>query len=91
MIINQKKGDDKVNNIQEKRKLIHLTQEQLALKMGVNRSTVAKWESKNILPRNNKIPLLAKVFGCKIDDLFDEEEFAFKKYKEKNNKKGDNF
>lgn len=72
MIVNQNRGDT-VNVIQKKRKLIHLTQEQLALKMGVNRSTVAKWESKNILPRYNKLPLLAEIFGCTIDDLFDKE------------------
>lgn len=71
MIINQNRGDT-VNVIQKKRKLIRLTQEQLALKMGVNRSTVAKWESRNILPRYNKLPLLAEIFGCTIDDLFDE-------------------
>lgn len=63
-----------MNVIQKKRKSINLTQEQLASRMGVNRSTVAKWESKNILPRNSKLPVLAEIFGCKIDDLFNKDD-----------------
>ena len=43
------------------------------MKLNVDRSTVSKWESGDALPRSDKLPELAQIFGCSIDDLFDEE------------------
>jgi transcriptional regulator with XRE-family HTH domain len=47
-----------------------LTQDGLAEKLGVDRSTVAKWETGDALPRAGMLPKIASIFGCSIDDLF---------------------
>lgn len=49
------------------------TQKQLADEMGVERSTVAKWEAGTALPRADKLPKLAEVLGCSVADLFNTE------------------
>lgn len=48
-----------------------LTQEQLAREVNVKRTTVAMWES-GINPRADKIPRIAEVLGCAVEDLFEE-------------------
>lgn len=63
-----------MNKIKMYRKKKGLFQWELAKLMNVNVSAVSKWESsKNIMPRSNKLPLLAEIFDCKVDDLFDKE------------------
>ena len=57
-------------NIKSKRESIGLTQEELGKILGVNRSTVAMWETGEAMPRADKLPILAKTLNCKIDDLF---------------------
>lgn len=57
-------------NIKSKRESIGLTQEELGKILGVNRSTVAMWETGEAMPRADKLPVLAKVLGCNIDKLF---------------------
>ena len=47
-----------------------LTQEELAEKLGVDRSTVTKWETGGALPRASMLPKIASILGCAIDDLF---------------------
>ena len=48
-----------------------LTQGQLAKKMGYHsQSIVAMWESGDRKPPSDKLPLLARVLGCGIEDLF---------------------
>lgn len=49
------------------------TQKQLADEMGVERSTIAKWEAGTALPRADKLPKLAEVLGCSVADLFNTE------------------
>lgn len=56
--------------IKELRMSANLTQEQLANVLGVNRSAVAMWESGEALPRADKLPELAKILGCTIDELY---------------------
>lgn len=59
-----------MNAIKQKREAARLTQSDMALKLSVDRSTVAKWETGEAFPRADKLPQLAEIFGCKIDDLF---------------------
>ena len=61
-------GGEKLN-IKEKRNIRNLTQEELAKKMNINRSTVAKWETGESLPRADKLFKLAKIFNCTVDEL----------------------
>ncbi len=51
-----------------------MKQETLALKLDVDRSTIAKWENGDAMPRADKLPEIAKVLGCTINDLFGEED-----------------
>ena len=60
-------------NIRELRKKAHLTQDQLAGKMNVSRSTVAMWEIGAIMPNTKKLPALAVALGVTVDALFQEE------------------
>lgn len=59
----------KINTIKFLREKNNLTQESLAFKMGVDRSTVAKWETGEALPRAGKLSDLAQILQCSIDDL----------------------
>lgn len=57
-------------NLKYKRMSLNMTQEELANKLSVKRSTVAMWEAGESLPRSDKIPELAKILNCSTDDLF---------------------
>lgn len=59
-----------MNAIKRLRKQANLTQTQVSEKLIVERSTVAKWETGEAMPRADKLPELAKILGCTIDDLF---------------------
>lgn len=61
-----------MNIIAELRKKAGMTQLTLSQKLNVDRSTVAKWESGEVMPTADKLPRIAKVLHCKIDDLFEE-------------------
>lgn len=61
-------------NIKKAREKAGLTQQDLANELGVGQSTVAMWETQNSLPRTDKLPALAKILGCTIDDLLKGED-----------------
>ena len=46
-----------------------LTQEQLAVRLGVSRQSVAKWESGTTYPEMDKLIALCQLFECTLDDL----------------------
>lgn len=52
------------------RQTIGVTQADLAHKLGVTQSLVAQWERGAAMPSAAKLPLLAEVLGCSIDELF---------------------
>ena len=58
--------------IQKMRLARGLTQAKLAEALVVDTSTVTKWETGEAKPRADKLPLLAKILGCSIDELFAE-------------------
>lgn len=59
-----------MNKIKQLRENANLTQQQLSETLKIDRSTVAKWETGEAMPRADKLPELAKIFGCSIDDLY---------------------
>lgn len=63
-----------LNITPELRKKKDLTQMQLAQLLGVDRSTVAKWETGEALPTADKLPRIAKILDCSIDDLLVNEQ-----------------
>ena len=52
---------------------IHNTQLELARKIGVDRSTIAKWETGKSMPRAKMLPKLAECLGCTVDELLKKE------------------
>lgn len=61
-------------NIKDKRLSLNLTQTELGEKLNVTRSTVAMWETGEAKPRTDKLPELARILNCTIEDLFDDKE-----------------
>lgn len=45
------------------------TQREVARLVGVKESAVSKWEMGRAKPRADKLPLLAKIYGCTIEEL----------------------
>lgn len=57
----------KLKELREKKKL---SQYKVAEILGVAQSTVAMWESGTNIPTADKLPRIAEVLGCSIDELF---------------------
>ena len=45
------------------------TQREVARILGVKESAVSKWERGLSKPRADKLPILAKLYGCTIEEL----------------------
>lgn len=58
-----------MTKIRELRQKLRLTQEELAKKLGVERSTVTKWELGESKPRADMLVKLSKILGCSVDIL----------------------
>lgn len=56
--------------IKEMRQAAGITQAELAEKINVNQTAVSQWERGAALPACDKLPAIAEVLGCTIDDLF---------------------
>lgn len=59
-----------MNAIKALRERAGLTQKQLGELLGLGQSTVAMWETDESKPRADKLPELARVLGCTIEDLY---------------------
>ena len=62
--------------IREARRKCGLSQEQLAEKMSVSRSAIAKWETDKGLPDVGNLKILARLLSVSVDYLLDEAEAA---------------
>lgn len=58
-----------MSSIQNLRLAKNYTQEQLAKILGVERSTIAKWETGQSMPRTELLIRVADTLDCSIDDL----------------------
>lgn len=56
------------------RERANLKQRELAGLLGVERSTIAKWETGAALPRASQLPDLAAALHCTIDELYQQPE-----------------
>ena len=63
-------------NLKERRLRIGMNQIELAKQMNVTQGIVSQWENKKIMPSSEKLPKLAEVLQCSIDDLFEDGEEA---------------
>lgn len=63
-----------LNKIKVLRENLKISQTKIAEILGVKQSAVSQWETGETIPRADKLPELAKILGCTIDDLFKNEE-----------------
>lgn len=54
----------------ERREAAGLSKADVARAMQVDCAAVLRWESGESMPRADKLPRLADLFGCSIDDLY---------------------
>lgn len=59
--------------IKELREAAGLSQADVVRALGVDQAAVHRWENGLAFPRAAKLPILADLFGCTIDDLFGRE------------------
>ena len=64
------------DNLFQMRKLRHMTQEELAEKIGVTRQAVAKWEAGDSVPDLEKSRQLAECLDVSLDELVNSEPDA---------------
>lgn len=57
------------DNLQHLRATRNMTQEQLAMLLGVSRQSVTKWEAERSYPEMDKLLKLCRIFDCTLDDL----------------------
>ena len=57
------------DNLQHLRASRNMTQEQLAMLLGVSRQSVTKWEAEKSYPEMDKLLKLCQIFDCTLDDL----------------------
>ncbi|PNV66794.1 helix-turn-helix transcriptional regulator [Enteroscipio rubneri] len=57
------------DNLQHLRAERNMTQEQLAMLLGVSRQSVTKWEAERSSPELDKLLKMCKIFDCSLDDL----------------------
>jgi transcriptional regulator with XRE-family HTH domain len=69
--------------LKESRKEAGLSQEQLAEKMSVSRSAVAKWETDKGMPDVNNLKVMAQLLNVSVDYLLDDEsQISFSEIRE---------
>ena len=62
--------------ISECRKEKQLTQEQLAVQVGVTSKSISKWENGNCLPDASKYKTLCEILGITVNELFSGERLS---------------
>lgn len=62
------------DNIRKLRELRGLTQEELAKKLNVSRTTMSSWEINRTEPSSGQITQMSKILGCSVSMFFGEEE-----------------
>ncbi len=60
------------------RKKLGITQSELAERMGINKATVAMWETDKRNPTIYTLKKLAKIFGCTTDELLEFSDYSGK-------------
>lgn len=57
------------DNLRHLRAEHNMTQEQLAMLLGVSRQSVTKWEAERSYPEMDKLIKMCEIFDCSLDDL----------------------
>ena len=64
-----------MNKIRQLRNAKGLTQDALAKALGLDRSTVTKWEIGESVPRVATLIKLSKIFKCSIDTIVKQDKY----------------
>lgn len=64
------------DKLKELRKKNNLTQEELASKIYVSRSLIARYENGSALPSKENLEKLSLIFGVKMSELMDQDEIT---------------
>lgn len=56
--------------ISSRRKYMHLTQEELADRIGVSKSAVAKWETDGGIPDRDNLKRVSEILNLSVDDIY---------------------
>lgn len=67
-------------NLKRFRTAKNMTQEEVALSLGVSTQTVSRWECATTLPDVTMLPEIARLYGVTIDDLYQETSIAYENY-----------
>ena len=67
------KGVDRMDRLKKLRLLNGLTQDALAERLNVARTTVTMWETGEAKPRVDTLIQLARIFDCSLDELLETE------------------
>lgn len=65
-----------MEQIEKRRKALHMTQEDLALAASVTRVSIARYESGERIPSVDIAARIAQALGCTVDDLISTQETA---------------
>lgn len=60
--------------IASRRKRAGLSQCELANMLGVDQTAVHNWERGKAMPNAKRLPAIAKILNCSVDDLFKDDE-----------------
>lgn len=63
-----------MNKIEKLRRKNKLTQAELSVILGVDQTAISRWEKGKSYPVSSKLPEIAAVLGCTIDELFERED-----------------
>jgi len=58
-----------LNPFEYYRKNSNMTQKQVADILGLDQTTVSRWEKGRKLPRAERLMAISKLYGCKVEDL----------------------
>lgn len=56
--------------IADRRKMMRLTQEELAERIHVSKSAIAKWETDGGIPDRDNLHMLSSIINVSVDDLY---------------------
>lgn len=60
--------------LRKMRLMAGLTQIAAATELGVDQTAISQWESGETLPKLERIPAIAKLYGCTIQELLSEDD-----------------
>ena len=67
-------------NLRQLRTDRNMTQEQVANELGVSMQSVSRWECGNTLPDVMLLPVIARLYGVTVDDLYRENIIGYSSY-----------